>query len=117
MIRVAQNIRIVALLIAIALFLIVVPAASADAIQGVVTDSASKPVRGAIVKAKSGFKSVSRYTDKNERFQITGLKPGVYEVSAAAFGLGPKTESKDSAQAGEVKFSLSPDTDPTHLTS
>ena len=92
-------------------------AAGDASIGGMVTDAAGKPVRGAIVKATSGSKAVARYTDQAGRFQITGLQQDTYEVSAEAFGLGRKTQSKNAAQGGEVKFSLSAETDPLHLTS
>ena len=92
--------------------------AAADAtIRGTVTDGAGKPVRGAFVRATMGTKSIARYSDRDGRFQIAGLQPGSYAVSADAFGFGLKTQTKDTAQAGEVKFSLSPDTDPIRLTS
>lgn len=92
-------------------------AAGDASIRGTVTDSAGKPVRGAVVRATLGTKTVARFSDRDGRFQIAGLQPGSYEVTANAFGLGLKTLTKDAAQAGEVKFSLAAETDPSHLTS
>ena len=81
-------------------------AAADAAIRGVVTDSAGKPMRGAVVKATSGSKAVARFTDKDGRYQIPGLPPGRYEVSAEENGFGVKRQTKDTAQGGDTNFAL-----------
>lgn len=90
-------------------------AAAADAvIHGVVTDSAGKPVRGAIVKATAGGVSISRYSQNDGRYEIT-VPAGSYDVSVEAYGFGPKKQTKDAAQAVEANFSLSPRIDVSRL--
>src|ERR1700704_3004254 len=81
---------------------------AADAvIHGVVTDSAGKPVRGAIVKAAAGSLSVSAYSQNDGRYEIS--VPGVsVDVSADAYGFGPKRQTIDASQAAELNFKLTP---------
>lgn len=90
-------------------------AASGAVIQGVVTDGAGKPIRGAVVRARAGIKTVSRFTQVDGRYEIA-IPPGSYEVSASAFGFVVKRQNKDTAQAGDTNFSLSPKWDATRLT-
>src|ERR1700730_1254845 len=72
---------------------------AADAvIHGVVTNSAGKPVRGAIVKAVAGSLSVSGYSQNDGRYEIT-VPAGSIDVSADAYGFGPKRQTVDAAQA------------------
>src|ERR1700676_3101998 len=79
---------------------------AADAvIHGVVTDSAGKPVRGAIVKAVAGNLSVSGYSQNDGRYEIS-VPAGSSDVSADAYGFGPKRQTIDAPQVGEVNFSL-----------
>src|SRR6266699_4470400 len=88
---------------------------AADAVShGVVTDSAGKPVRGAIVKATAGNLSVSAYSQKDGRYEITG-PAGSIDVSADAYGFGPKRQTIDAPQTAEVNFSLTPRIDVTRL--
>jgi virginiamycin B lyase len=88
---------------------------AADAvIHGVVTNSVGKPVRGAIVKATSGSVSVSRYSQSDGRYEIT-VPAGSVDVSADAYGFGPKRQTIDAAQGAEVNFTLSPRLDVTRL--
>ena len=82
--------------------------------HGVVTDDAGKPVRGAIIKATAGFKSVIRYTQADGHYEIT-LPPGNYSVSVDAFGFGSKRVTKDATEAGETNFSLTHKLDLTRL--
>ncbi|MGD0964731.1 MAG: carboxypeptidase regulatory-like domain-containing protein [Candidatus Acidiferrales bacterium] len=84
------------------------------AIQGVVTDSEGKPVRGAVVRARAGIKAVSRFTQVDGRYQMA-VAPGSYEVSASAFGFSVKRQTKDTTQPGDTNFSLSPKWDATRL--
>ncbi len=89
-------------------------AASGTVIQGVVTDAAGKPLRGAGVRARSGIKAVSRFTQADGRYEIA-VAPGSYEVSASAFGFAVKRLTKDTAQPGDTNFSLTPKWDATRL--
>src|ERR1017187_7217730 len=78
------------LLLAAVMMCLSVPLAGADAaIKGMVTDSAGNPVRGATVKAVEGFKSVSRFSQKDGRYNIT-VAPGTYAVTAEAYGFALK---------------------------
>jgi virginiamycin B lyase len=81
--------------------------AADSVIHGVVTDSAGKPVRGAIVKAAAGNLSVSAYSQNDGRYEIT-VPGGNVDVSADAYGFGPKRQTVDAAQAAEVNFKLTP---------
>src|SRR5258708_23959699 len=81
---------------------------AADAvIHGVVTDSAGKPVRGAIVKAAAGNLSVSAYSQNDGRYEITVPARNV-DVSADAYGFCPTRQATDASKAVEANFSLSP---------
>ena len=87
--------------------------ASDVTIRGVVTDTAGKPIRGAIVKASAGILTVSRYSRSNGHYEIS-VPPGAYEVTAEAFGFGSK---KEPAQSSETNFELPPHLDVALLTS
>ena len=93
-----------------------VSAFAADAmLRGVVTDASGKPVRGAIVKATLGPKSTSRYTQADGKYEIQ-VAPGSYQLSVDAYGYGVKFQNKDTAQPGDVNFSLTPKWDALRLT-
>jgi len=92
-------------------------AAGNATLRGVVTDLAGRPIRGAVVKASSGGKSIARYTDQDGRYQIPGLEAGRYEVSVNAYGFALEKQIKDTAEATEVVSKLSPQNDMTRLTS
>jgi len=88
----------------------------ADAsLRGVVTDTSGKPVRGAIVKATLGPKSVSRFTQADGRYEIA-VAAGIYQMSVDAYGYGVKFQTKDTAQPGDANFTLTPKWDATRLT-
>jgi hypothetical protein len=88
----------------------------ADAtLRGVVTDAAGKPVRGAVVKATLGPKSISRFTQNDGRYEIP-VAAGTYQMSVDAYGYGVKFQTKDTAQPGDTNFSLTPKWDVTRLT-
>jgi virginiamycin B lyase len=89
--------------------------AAADAVvHGVVTDAAGKPVRGAIVKATAGNLTVSAYSQNDGRYELSA-PAGTYEITADAFGFGPKRVSTDVSQPGDTNFSLSPRLDVSRL--
>ncbi len=89
-------------------------AAADSAIHGVVTDAAGKPVRGAIVKATAGNLSISGYSQNDGRYEFS-VPAGTYDISADAYGFGPKRQTKDVSQAGETNFTLSPRIDVARL--
>jgi streptogramin lyase len=89
-------------------------AASDAVIRGVVTDNAGKPIRGALVKAQAGYKIVTRFSQKDGRYELT-VPAGNYSVTADAFGYSARRTDKDTAQAGETNFKLTPGIDVTHL--
>jgi carboxypeptidase family protein len=88
--------------------------ASDAVIRGVVNDTAGKPVRGAMVKATIGGKTVSRFSQKDGRYEIT-LPAGKYNVSADAFGYSIASQPKDTAEPGDINFSLAPKMDVMRL--
>src|SRR5712672_3216794 len=85
-------------------------------IQGTVTDASGKPVRGAIVKATLGTKSIIRYSQNDGRYEIA-VPAGNYDVTADAWGFAPKKQTKDTAQAGSTDFRLTSKIDVTRLSS
>jgi virginiamycin B lyase len=82
-------------------------AASDAVIRGTVTDNTGKPIRGAIVKVQTGYKLVTRYSQKDGRYEIA-VPAGTYVVTAEALGYSSKREDRDTAQAGEINFKLPP---------
>ena len=60
-------------------------AASTSVIKGVVTDSSGKPIRGAVISAKSGIKTISRFSQKDGKYEIA-VAAGTYDVTAEAYG-------------------------------
>src|ERR1700684_3708058 len=76
-------------------------AAATSAIKGVVTDSSGKPVRGAVISAKSGIKTISRFSQTDGKYEIA-VPAGTYDVSVEAYGFAVKRISVDAAKAGET---------------
>lgn len=94
-----------------------VPMFAADAvIQGTVTDNSGKPIRAALVRVSAHGKSVSRFTQANGHYEIA-VPAGSYEVYSEAYGFGGKRQTKDTAQPGDINFSLSPSFSVARLTS
>jgi streptogramin lyase len=83
--------------------------ASMVSFRGVVNDGAGNPVRGVIVTATTGFKSVSRFTDQSGRYEMTALTPGHYEVSVAAWGFGLQKRAQEISSDTEIRFQMEPD--------
>jgi Carboxypeptidase regulatory-like domain len=81
--------------------------ASDGMIRGVVADNSGKPIRGAIVKASRGDKTIARYSQDDGRYEIA-VPAERYQVTAEAFGYAAQRESKDTAQPGDTNFSLAP---------
>jgi virginiamycin B lyase len=92
-------------------------AAEAISISGVVTDNAGKPIRGAIVKATLGVKSIARYTGGDGRYDIEGLEPGQHEVTVQAFGFAPTTQTTAAGAHQTQDFKLTPHIEVAQLTS
>lgn len=90
-------------------------ASDAD-IHGVVTDTAGKPVRAAMIKATAGGKTVARFTQADGHYEIT-LPPGSYTLTVEAYGFASKQKTVETTQAGETNFSLTPKFGLIHLTS
>src|ERR1700732_1237901 len=80
-------------------------AASTFVIKGVVTDSSGKPVRGAVVSAKSGIKTISRFSQTDGKYEIA-VAAGTYDVTVEAYGFDVKRISVDTAKSGEANFTL-----------
>src|SRR4029077_338667 len=91
-------------------------AASDTKIHGVVKDNAGKPVRGALVKASVGTESISRFTQKDGRYEIT-VPARSSDVTVDAYGFAEKRQTKDPTQAGDTNFSLTPRFEMKRLTS
>src|SRR5579862_3624612 len=89
-------------------------AAADGVIRGVVTDNAGKPIRGALIRAQVGFKIITRYSQKDGKYEIT-VPAGTYSMVTDAFGYGSKRADKDTTQPGDVNFKLTPNGDITRL--
>ena len=76
-------------------------------IKGVVTDTSGRPVRGAVISAKQGIKTISRFSQKDGSYEIA-VAAGIYEVTVDAYGFAVKRASVDATKAGETDFRLSP---------
>lgn len=111
-----RNVKLLSGTFLIVMFLAASLSAADVVIRGVVTDAVGKPIRAALVKVTMETKTVSRLTRKDGRFEIT-VPAGTYDVSAEAHGFGVKREKKDTTQAGELNFKLSPRIDVMRLTS
>ena len=79
--------------------------ASTSVISGVVTDSSGRPVRGAMVSAKSGIKTISRFSQNDGKYEIT-VAAGSYDVSVEAYGFAVKKASVDTSKPGPTNFVL-----------
>jgi hypothetical protein len=82
--------------------------ASTAVIKGVVTDDSGKPIRGAIISAKSGIKTISRFSQTDGKYEIAVAAWGIYEVTVDAYGYAIKRASVDTGKEGETDFRLSP---------
>jgi streptogramin lyase len=91
-------------------------AAPPPAIRGTVTDELGKPIRGALVTATAGDRSVSVFTQQNGSYEIS-IPGGNYDVSADAYGFGTETRTIGDRAKGNTNanFRLKPAWDITHL--
>ncbi len=80
-------------------------AASTTVIKGVVTDASGKPVRAAVISAKSGIKTISRFSQSDGKYEIA-LAAGTYDVTVEAYGFAVKRAAVDTSKMGETNFSL-----------
>ena len=104
---------ILAIIIALLCTRITLPAAE-TVIRGVILDSQRKPIRGALVKAQAGYKIVTRFSQRDGRYQIP-VPSGKYAVTADAFGYSGKRIDKDTTELGELNFTLTPSIQVTRL--
>lgn len=94
--------------ISLAVLLAAGPAfASTSVIHGAVTDSSGKPIRGAVISAKSGIKTISRFSQSDGKYEIA-VAAGTYDVTAQAYGFAVRKVSVDTAKVEETNFSLAP---------
>jgi virginiamycin B lyase len=73
----------------------------------VVTDDSGKPIRGAVISAKSGIKTISRFSQNDGKYEIAVAEAGAYEVTVEAYGFAVKRASVDTGKAGLTDFHLS----------
>jgi streptogramin lyase len=90
------------------------PQAVDAVVRGAVRDDTGKPIRGALVRVVVGTMTVNRFTRGDGRFEIT-VPAGTHDVSAEAFGFALGRQSKNTADAGELQFTLSRKSDITRL--
>src|ERR1051326_5470161 len=70
-------------------------ATSVVSISGIVKDGTGNGLRGARIIATSGYRSVSRFTDRVGRYKIGDLPAGSYEIAATGWGLDRKSVNKE----------------------
>jgi virginiamycin B lyase len=82
---------------------------AADAgFSGTVTNAAGKPIRGALVKASAGAKTITKFTQADGKYEIT-LVPGTYDVAVEAYGYDPKVQAAlDTTKNHNLNFQLAP---------
>jgi streptogramin lyase len=97
------------------LMLSITQASAQSTVRGTVTDSAGKPIRGALIKILAGPKTISHYTDAAGKYEITGISEAKYTVSAEAFGFAPK--SRKDVDTLPADFALTARWDISRLTS
>ncbi len=114
MLSIARNFTLAALLIFCAAS--AVAAANLTTIKGIVTDNTGKPVKGAMVSAAQGTKLVARFSQADGKYSLA-VPAGTYDVKAEAYGFGTKRISKDSNQADDTNFTLTPAFNVSQLTS
>jgi streptogramin lyase len=85
-------------------------------ISGVVTGDKGKPVRGAVITAALGNRTVSGFSDEAGRYKISGLKVGDYTITATAYGLERKRDAKSLSRDVDLDFALAERWDPGQLT-
>ena len=71
------------------------------------TDASGKAIRGAVVSAKSGIKTISRFSQNDGKYEIA-VEAGTYDVSVEAYGFAVKKVSVDTSKAAATNFSLAP---------
>jgi virginiamycin B lyase len=91
-----------------------VAAASHLAVRGIVTDESGRPIRGALVTATAGDKSVSVFSQQNGGYEMA-IPDGNYHVSADAYGFGAEARTIDTRKSTNVNFHLKPAWDITYL--
>ena len=93
----------------LAIPLLAVSLFGADAtLRGVVTDTSGKPVRGAIVKATLGPKSISRFTQTDGRYEIP-VTAGSYQMSVGCIRI--RREVSDERHCPGRRHQLHSDTE------
>lgn len=86
-------------------------------LHGKVTDNAGVPVRGAMVKAQLGTKTVANFTDDNGIYRIQGLENANYKVLVDADRFAIDEHTIDAANNTELDFTLTAMNDVSRLTS
>ncbi len=81
--------------------------AATSVIHGTITDSSGKPLRGATISAKSGIKTITRFSQSDGKYEIS-VVAGTYDVAAEAYGFAGKKVAVDTSKAAETNFTLSP---------
>jgi len=82
-------------------------AASRITVRGNVTDESGKPIRGAVINATAGDKSVSVFSQQNGGYEMA-IPDGNYDLSADAYGFGRGARTVDTRNSTKVNFRLKP---------
>ena len=82
-------------------------AANIPAIEGVITDSAGKPVRGAMITARQGNAADTAFSQDDGRYKIN-LGPGTYHLDIRAWGFAAKNVTSTVAEITELNVTMTP---------
>src|SRR5258708_7210418 len=88
--------------------------ASHAVVHGIVTDNEGRPIRGALVTAAAGDKSVTQFSQQDGHYVLT--IPAInYDLSVYSYGFGREVRTIDSTKDDTANFQLKPAWDITDL--
>jgi virginiamycin B lyase len=88
--------------------------ASHAVVHGIVTDNEGRPIRGALVTAAAGDKSVTQFSQQDGHYVLT--IPAInYDLSVYSYGFGREVRTIDSTKDDAANFQLKPAWDITDL--
>lgn len=91
-----------------ALFIVVDAGGASHAmVHGIVTDSTGRPIRGALVTAAAGDKSITQFSQQDGHYVLT-IPATNYDLSVDAYGFGREVRTIDSTKGDAADFQLKP---------
>src|SRR5689334_20379926 len=101
-------------LFAVLMIVDVVGGTSHAVVHGIVTDNAGRPVRGALVTAAAGDKSITQFSQPDGHY-VLAIPATNYQLSVDAYGFGREARTIDSTKNDAADFQLKPVWDITQL--